>query len=103
MGKKRKNRGRGSGRGCLVQCARCGAQVPRDKAKKRTRWVSFIDPVIARELRGKNVFMPRSPHTEYYCISCAVAHDLTRVREKEKRVQRSGNEQKSSKMGHRYN
>ena len=96
---KRKNRGRGTGRGSMVQCSRCGAQVPADKAKKRMRWSSFVDPMLARELRGKQVYMPRSPHIEYYCISCAIRHKLVNVREKEKRDQGSG--QKSSSMGNR--
>ncbi|NIO19549.1 MAG: 30S ribosomal protein S26e, partial [Candidatus Aenigmarchaeota archaeon] len=53
MGKKRKSRGRTKGkkgRSSMVQCTSCGQMVPRDKAKKKTRYSSLVDPVLGREL-----------------------------------------------------
>ncbi len=89
---KRKSRGRAKGQkgsGQLVQCAGCGAMVPRDKAKKSTRRVSLVDPVLARELREKGAFLPSRFDTTYYCISCAVHRGIVKVRAKDERRYRS--------------
>lgn len=88
LGKKRKSRGRtkgGKGRSVLVQCSSCGAQVPRDKAKKMTQWVSFVDPALAKELRSQGAFIPRESVTKYYCVSCAVHRGVVKVRARELR------------------
>ena len=88
MPKKRKCRGRskgGKGRSELVHCSGCGCLVPRDKAKKVTTWVSFVDPALAKELRAQGAFIPREKVVKYYCISCAVYRGVVKVRSKEER------------------
>jgi small subunit ribosomal protein S26e len=85
---KRKNRGRSKGqkgRGDVVQCSGCGELVPRDKAKKVTRRVSLVDPVLAKELRQKGAYISSRTETLYYCISCAVYRGLVKVRAREER------------------
>jgi len=88
MPKKRRSRGRGKGgkgRGMLVQCSMCGALVPRDKAKKLTRWVSLVESTLARELRAKGAYIPGQRVIKYYCVSCAVACRVVKVRSRELR------------------
>jgi small subunit ribosomal protein S26e len=88
MPSKRKSRGRSKGKkggGSVVQCAGCGSLVPRDKAKKSTRRVSVVDPVLARELRDKGTFLPMRVDTKYYCVSCAVHRKIVKVRAKNER------------------
>ena len=88
MGRKRKSRGRskgGKGRGNTVQCAGCKRQVPRDKAKKVTRWVSLVDSRMVEELKKKRVYLPRTRVTKYYCISCAVHRHISSPRKREER------------------
>ncbi|MDR0318858.1 MAG: 30S ribosomal protein S26e [Nitrososphaerota archaeon] len=80
---KRKSRGRAKGsKGSnnLVQCEHCGAMVPRDKAKRSTRRVSFVEPQLAKELRQKGTFLASWVDTKYYCISCAVHRGIVKVR-----------------------
>jgi len=85
---KRKSRGRAKGqkgKSDYVQCGACGGLVPRDKAKKSTRRVSLVDPVLARELRQKGAYLPSHVDTQYYCVSCAVHRGLVKVRAKDER------------------
>ncbi|MDR2707249.1 MAG: 30S ribosomal protein S26e [Nitrososphaerota archaeon] len=85
---KRKSRGRAKGsKGSnnLVQCAHCGAMVPRDKAKRSTRRVSFVEPQLAKELRQKGTFLASWVDTKYYCISCAVHRGIVKVRAESER------------------
>ena len=85
---KRKSRGRSKGdkgRSGYVQCDICGELIPRDKAKKVSRRVSLVDPVLARELQQKGAYIPVRIETKYYCISCAVHRGLVKVRSKEER------------------
>jgi small subunit ribosomal protein S26e len=87
---KRKSRGRskgGKGSSGVVQCASCGAMVPRDKAKKSTRRLSFVDAALAKELRQKGTYIAAPMDTKYYCVSCAVHRGIVKVRaEKERRM-----------------
>ncbi|MFX1520321.1 MAG: 30S ribosomal protein S26e [Promethearchaeota archaeon] len=88
MPKKRKSGGRskgGKGRGGQVQCSFCGKLVPRDKAKKVTRYVTLVDPRIAKELRQQGAFIPRRRVTKTACVSCAVHRGLVKVRSKDER------------------
>jgi len=87
---KRKSRGRskgGKGRGALVQCSACGAQVPIDKAKKISRPVTLVDPTLARELRQRGAYIPSHFQTKYYCVSCAVHRGVVKVRARDERRQ----------------
>ena len=87
---KRKSRGRSKGsKGSsgAIQCAACGQVVPRDKAKKVTRRVSFVDYALAKELRQKGTYIAAPLETKYYCVSCAVHRGITKVRaENERRM-----------------
>lgn len=88
---KRKSRGRSKGsKGSSgqVQCVSCGQVVPRDKAKKSTRRVSFVEPQLAKELRQKGTYMASWVDTKYYCISCAVHRGIVKVRAESERRSR---------------
>jgi small subunit ribosomal protein S26e len=92
MPKKRRSGGRstgGKGRANLVQCSYCGALVPRDKVKRSTRWVSFVDRQLGKELRSQGAILPRERVTKYYCVSCAVHRRIVKVRAKEMRKSRA--------------
>lgn len=64
--------------------------MPRDKAKKVTRRISLVDPVLARELRQKGAYISTPVDTKYYCVSCAVHYGIVKVRAKEERRLRLG-------------
>ena len=88
MGKKRKSGGRSKGnkgKTSLVQCRGCGRMVPRDKAKRKTRYSSLVDPVLGRELRASGTYIPREKRIEFFCISCAVHRGYTGIRAKSER------------------
>lgn len=88
MAKKRKSGGRskgGKGRGRLVQCFHCGAQIPIDKAKRIYRRSSFIEPRLAYELRKKGAYIPGSQQVSYLCISCSVHFGRYSPRQKDQR------------------
>jgi len=59
--------------------------VPRDKAKKKTRYSSLVDPVLGRELRQRGSYIPRERSIVYYCVSCAVHRGLVKIRSKTER------------------
>ena len=86
--KKRKSRGRGKsgkGRADNIQCSSCGAMVPRDKAKKVSGRINFMDPALAKELRAGGTYIPYEKSVRYYCISCAVHFGVSKVRAKQDR------------------
>ena len=86
--KKRKSRGRskgGKGASVMIQCSHCGRPVPRDKAKRETRWTSLVDPSLARELRSHGTYIARERVVKFYCVSCAVHFGLTKVRSEDER------------------
>ena len=88
MPKKRKSGGRskgGSGRSGMVQCSYCGAQVPRDKAKRVTRYTSLVDRRVLKELQDQGASVARYQTTKYLCISCAVHRHVVHVRSKDDR------------------
>jgi len=85
---KRKSHGRSKGskgRSTQVQCVGCGQLVPRDKAKKSTRRVSVLNPVLARELREQGAYISSRRETKFYCISCAVHRGVVKVRAEDER------------------
>lgn len=71
-----------------MQCCQCGERVPRDKAKKVSRRVTLIEPVLARELRQKGAYIPARVDTRYYCVSCAVHRGVVKVRARDERKAR---------------
>lgn len=88
MPKKRKNRGRrkgSKGKESLVQCDACGALIPRSKAIKITKRLTFIDPQLEKELRSKGTIIPTYKVTRYLCINCAIFQGVIRIRAKEER------------------
>jgi len=60
-------------------------QVPRDKAKRSTHWVSLVDPSLARELRAKGAYIARQRVVKFYCVSCAVHFGVSKVRARDER------------------
>jgi small subunit ribosomal protein S26e len=85
MPKKRSSGGRskgGKGRSGMTQCSFCGAQVPRDKAKRVTKYTSLVDRRIFKELRDKGARIARVKKVQYLCISCAVHRGVVKVRSK---------------------
>lgn len=91
MPKKRSSGGRskgGKGRSGMVQCSYCGAQVPRDKAKRITRYTSLVDSRLYKELQQQGAQIARTRTTKYLCISCAVHRGVVKVRGKDERKSR---------------
>ncbi len=88
MPKKRSSGGRskgGKGRSGTVQCSYCGAQVPRDKAKRTTKYTSLVDSKILKELQDQGATINRTKTTKYLCISCAIHRGVVNIRAKEDR------------------
>lgn len=93
MTKKRKSGGRSKGaKGAsgYVQCSSCGCSVPKDKAKKKTRYRSLVDSTIFKELRNAGTIIPRQKTTDYYCINCAVHRGISNIRAKNDRKTKAG-------------
>jgi len=72
----------------MVQCSYCGALVPKDKAKKVTRWTSLVNPRLLKELRQQGARISRARTTKNLCISCAIHRGVVKVRGKEERKSR---------------
>ncbi|TEU08302.1 30S ribosomal protein S26e [Candidatus Bathyarchaeota archaeon] len=88
MPKKRSSGGRskgGKGRSGTVQCSFCGAQVPKDKAKRTTKYTSLVDSRLLKELQQQGAQIARYRTTKYLCISCAVHRGVVKVRSKVER------------------
>jgi len=88
MPKKRSSGGRskgGKGRSGTVQCSFCGAQVPKDKAKRTTRYTSLVDSRLLKELQQQGAQIARYRTTKYLCISCAVKRGVVKIRSKVER------------------
>ena len=88
MTKKRKSGGRSGGsRGNQGnnQCDNCGRQVPADKIKKVTRYISVADPSMMRELRESGAILPRRKETQSLCVSCAIHFKQVKIRSKDER------------------
>jgi small subunit ribosomal protein S26e len=69
----------------MVQCSYCGAQVPRDKAKRVTRYTSLVDRRLLKELQESGAQIARYRTTKYLCVSCAVHRGVVKVRGKDDR------------------
>jgi small subunit ribosomal protein S26e len=86
--KKRRSGGRtgsSGGRDTLVPCAHCGHLVPRGKAKRISRYVTFVDAQIGKELRDQGAIMPRDKVMEWYCVSCAIHSHRIHIRPDDER------------------
>ncbi len=84
MVKKRKNRGRYKGKGKkgrsgYVSCSNCGARVPRDKAKKYTKYYYPVEKTLARELEKNGAIINKQKRIKYYCVSCAIHYGLVKI------------------------
>ena len=60
-----------SGRARTVECAACGAKVPRDKAIAKRRHGLPLNRELIKRLKEQGAHLPSSKITSYYCISCA--------------------------------
>ena len=83
MPKKRTSRGRtkgGKGSSGTVHCSKCGAMVPRDKAKKVTGRITLVEPTLAKELRAAGAYIAAPTDIKFYCVSCAVHMGVVKVR-----------------------
>jgi ribosomal protein S26 len=60
-----------SGRAVVVECAICGAKVPRDKAVEKRRRTLPLDRNIRQMLKERGAKLHTSYRIVYYCISCA--------------------------------
>jgi small subunit ribosomal protein S26e len=69
----------------MVQCSFCGAQVPKDKAKRTTKYTSLVDSRLLKELKEQGAQIARYRTTKYLCVSCAVHRGVVKVRSKEER------------------
>ena len=69
----------------MVQCSFCGAQVPKDKAKRTTRYTSLVDSRLLKELKQQGAQIARYRTTKYLCVSCAVHRGVVKVRSKKER------------------
>jgi len=69
----------------MVQCSYCGAQVPRDKVKRVTKFTSLVDSKILKELKDQGATINRTKTTKYLCISCAIHRGVVNIRAKEDR------------------
>ncbi|MEM1537902.1 MAG: 30S ribosomal protein S26e [Candidatus Nezhaarchaeales archaeon] len=90
MPKKRKSRGRSKGskgKDSMVYCDACGRPIPRGKAIRVTRPVSFIDPQLRRELQKQGAIIYSATVTKTLCVSCAVYQGVRKVRAKAERRQ----------------
>jgi ribosomal protein S26 len=60
-----------SGRVTTVECAICGAKIPRDKAIEKRRFSLRLDRNLRALLREKGAKLHNMRRVVYYCISCA--------------------------------
>ena len=59
--------------------------MPRDKAKRVTRYTSLVDRRMLKELQDQGAQVARYRTTKYLCISCAVHRHVVHVRSKDDR------------------
>lgn len=60
-----------SGRATVVECAICGAKIPRDKAVEKRRNTLPLSRNLRRILKEKGAKIYGGRRVVYYCISCA--------------------------------
>ncbi|MBD3172512.1 30S ribosomal protein S26e [Candidatus Bathyarchaeota archaeon] len=60
-----------SGRAKSVECAQCGALVPRDKAIAKRRHGLPLNRRLIKILKDQGARIHSGKNTVYYCVSCA--------------------------------
>ena len=60
-----------SGRARSVECAACGAKVPRDKAIVKRRYSLPLNSQLIKLLKEQGARVHSGRTTIYYCVSCA--------------------------------
>jgi small subunit ribosomal protein S26e len=60
-----------SGRTKSVECAQCGALVPRDKAIAKRRYGLPLNRRLIKILKDQGARIHAGKNTVYYCVSCA--------------------------------
>ena len=61
-----------SGRARTVECAACGAKIPRDKAIAKRRHSLPLNRQLIKTLKEQGARVHSSKTRSYYCISCAM-------------------------------
>lgn len=94
---KRRNHGRSKkNRGAVkpIQCDKCGAFVPKDKAIKRYKIVPLVEHASLDDLKIATIYetfeIPRMGYKSHLCISCACHARVVRVRSRTGRKIRYG-------------
>lgn len=77
-----------------IQCDKCGAVVPKDKAIKRFRIQSLIEQASFDDLKLATIYdvfeVPRVSYKSQFCVSCACHAKIVRVRSSQGRKIRYG-------------
>jgi small subunit ribosomal protein S26e len=60
-----------SGRTRSLECAQCGALIPRDKAIEKTRRGLPLNRQLIKFLKNQGARIHAGKTTVYYCVSCA--------------------------------
>ena len=60
-----------SGKAVTIECALCGAKIPRDKAVEKRRRSLHLDRNLRQLLREQGARLHYGSRIVYYCISCA--------------------------------
>lgn len=77
-----------------IQCDKCGAVVPKDKAIKRFRIQPLVEQASFDDLKLATIYevfeVPRIGYKSQYCVSCACHAKIVRVRSAQGRRIRYG-------------